>query len=120
MAMAQPLASQDSEEREHRMDGEPTCDAYDSRGERTADQVVENSGARLAEHTRDEAVLGEERHASNITEKKDVNESFIEAALKKRSFYELINSQEGFLTLQGYFIKAALLLDRDNGIMQGS
>ena len=44
----------------------------------------------------------------------------MEAALKKRSFYELLNSQEGFLTLQGYFIKAALLLDRDNGVMQGS
>ena len=44
----------------------------------------------------------------------------MEEALKKRSFYELINSQEGFLTLQSYFIKAALLLDRDNGIMQGT
>lgn len=39
---------------------------------------------------------------------------FSSIALRRHSFYDLINTQEGFLTLQGYFIKAALLLDRDN------
>ena len=39
--------------------------------------------------------------------------TFEEVALGKCSFYDLLNSHEGFLTLQGYFIKATLLLDRD-------
>ena len=43
------------------------------------------------------------------------NEQFIEAALKKRTFYELINCQEGFLTLQGYFTNAVMVMDRVTG-----
>lgn len=40
--------------------------------------------------------------------------SFSKAALHSCSFFDLISqSNEGFLTLQSYFIKAALLLDRD-------
>ena len=68
----------------------------------------------LAEHIREDAQ--EEKNAAN--EKKAPIESFIDVVLtqKNRSFYELINSQEGFLTLQGFFIKSALLLDRGNGL----
>ena len=42
------------------------------------------------------------------------NDNFEKAVLNACSFFDLISqSNEGFLTLQGYFIKAALLLDRD-------
>ena len=47
-----------------------------------------------------------------IQEHKDP--SFSELVLQRKTFYDVINTTEGFLTLQGYFIKAALLLDRDN------
>ncbi|CDW73237.1 UNKNOWN [Stylonychia lemnae] len=39
--------------------------------------------------------------------------SFTKIALHNKSFYDLINKQEGFLALQSYFLKATLLLDRD-------
>ena len=39
-------------------------------------------------------------------------ERFTSVALNKRTFYELINNQEGFLALQSYFVKATLLIDR--------
>ena len=38
---------------------------------------------------------------------------FVDEALNGCTFYELLNTQEGFLTLQSYFIKSAILLDRD-------
>ena len=38
---------------------------------------------------------------------------FSDLLLTHQSFYDLLNSQQGFLTLQSYFIKAVLLLDRD-------
>lgn len=41
------------------------------------------------------------------------NINFTKLALHKRSFYDLLNKQEGFLALQSYFVKATLLLDRD-------
>ena len=43
---------------------------------------------------------------------------FVDEALAKCTLYELLNSKEGFLTLQNYFIKAALLLDRDSGLTE--
>lgn len=49
--------------------------------------------------------------------------SFSKAALHRCSFFDLVSqSNEGFLTLQGYFIKAALLLDRDThpGLYEGT
>ena len=39
--------------------------------------------------------------------------SFTKLALHKRSLYDLVSKQEGFLALQSYFVKATLLLDRD-------
>ena len=38
--------------------------------------------------------------------------NFSKIALHRKSFYDLINKQEGFLVLQSYFVKASLLLDR--------
>ena len=64
------------------------------------------------DRTRDESVFEPARRASILTEKKVSSEQFIEAALKKRTFYELINCQEGFLTLQGYFTNAVMVMDR--------
>eukprot|EP00347_Sterkiella_histriomuscorum_P004642 403359675 len=48
-------------------------------------------------------------------EEQDVNHtiSFTKLALHNKSFYDLINKQEGFLALQSYFVKATLLLDRE-------
>lgn len=40
--------------------------------------------------------------------------SLAKIVLHKRSFYDLINNQEGFLALQSYFVKATFLLDREN------
>ena len=39
-------------------------------------------------------------------------QAFVEEALSKCTLYELLNTQEGFLTLQSYFIQVAMLLDR--------
>ena len=38
-------------------------------------------------------------------------QAYVDLALRNKTFYDLINTQEGFLALQGYFIKAARLLD---------
>ena len=43
-------------------------------------------------------------------------QAFIDEALSKCTLYELLNKTEGFLTLQHYFISAALMLDRDGGL----
>ena len=45
--------------------------------------------------------------------------AFVAEALTKLTFYELLNTQEGFLALQSYFIQAVLLLDRDGSAEQG-
>ena len=89
----------------------------DVEAEGSADRVIENSGVSLMDRdrTRDEPVFEPARRSSNVTEKKISSEQFVEAALKKRTFYELINSQEGFLTLQGYFTNAVMLMDRVTG-----
>ena len=89
-------------------------DLSESRGEGTTEVINEQSGLPLVEQIKEDAQ--EEKNAAN--EKKAPIESFIDVVLtqKNRSFYELINSQEGFLTLQGFFIKSALLLDRGSGL----
>ena len=89
-------------------------DLSESRGEGTTEVINENSGMKNPEHTQEE--VQEEKIPT--MGKKVPTESFIDAVLtsKNRSFYELINSQEGFLTLQGYFIKSTLLLDRGSGL----
>ena len=43
-------------------------------------------------------------------------QAFVDEALTKCTLYELLNKTEGFLTLQHYFISAALMLDRDGGL----
>jgi hypothetical protein len=52
-----------------------------------------------------------------MSQSKDEDFTFCKAALHNCSFFDLISqSNEGFLTLQSYFIKAALLLDRDQNL----
>ena len=47
-------------------------------------------------------------------------EAFTQAALDGCTLFELLNSQRGFLSLQNYFIKAVLMLDRyAGGLMYG-
>ena len=46
-------------------------------------------------------------------------QAFVDEALSKCTLYELLNKTEGFLTLQHYFISAALMLDRDGGLPLG-
>ena len=105
------MISQETE-RDQRLD--MIDDLSESRGEGTTEVINEQSDMRLQEQTREEA----QEDKTGANERKVNTESFADAVLtqKNRSFYELINSQEGFLTLQGYFIKSALLLDRGNGL----